>query len=61
MRLGVTWKMLTVDARDVTCVTGTSGFIYETAADCKMEKITLKKTCWEHGGKYQTENAERRV
>lgn len=31
---GVTWKMLTLDSHDVTCVTGTSGFTYKKAADC---------------------------
>lgn len=57
---GVTWKMLTVDARDVTGATATSGFIYKTAADCKTRKITLNN-CWEHKGKYQTPHAECRV
>ena len=57
---GVTCKILTVDAHDVTGATATSGFIYETAADCKTRKITLKNW-WERKGKYQIPHAEYRV
>ena len=49
--------MLTLEARDGTCVTGTSGFTCKTAADSKTRQI-MQKACWEHKGKYQTLNAE---